>query len=50
MDPIFCLMTLNSVKLGRTVTFVKHFASAVSLMFLQKTLSGTKSRYWQQIC
>ena len=50
MDSIFCLTTLNSLKLGRAVTFVKYFASEVSLMLLQKTLSGTKSRYWQQIC
>ena len=27
-------MTLNRVKLGRALTFVKYFASAVSLIFL----------------
>ena len=31
-------MTLNSVKLGRAVTFIKYLASADSLIFLAKTL------------
>ena len=31
-------MTLNSVNLGHTVTFMKYFASVVSLIFLPKTL------------
>ena len=30
-------MTLNRVKLGRAVTFMKHIASVVSLIFLAKT-------------
>ena len=36
-------MTLNHVKLGRAVTFMKYFASVVSLIFLPKTL------IWNQI-
>ena len=31
-------MTLNRVKLGDAVTFMKYFASVVSLIFLPKTL------------
>ena len=31
-------MTLNCVKLGRAVTFMKYLATVVSLMFLPKTL------------
>ena len=31
-------MTLNHIKLGRTVTFTKYLASVVSLIFLAKTL------------
>ena len=31
-------MTLNRVKLGRAVTFMKYLASVVSLIFLPKTL------------
>ena len=31
-------MTLNCVKLGRAVTFMKYLASVVSLIFLAKTL------------
>ena len=30
-------MTLNCAKLGRAVTFMKYFVSAVSLIFLPKT-------------
>ena len=30
-------MTLNRVKLGRTVTFMKYLANVVSLIFLAKT-------------
>ena len=30
-------MTLDPVKLGRAVTFMKYFASVVSLIFLPKT-------------
>ena len=35
-------MTLNRVKLGRAVTFMKYVASAVSLIFLSKTLIWNK--------
>ena len=35
-------MTLNCVKLGRAVTFMKYFASLVSLIFLVKTLICNK--------
>ena len=35
-------MTLNRVKLGRAVTFMKYLASVVSLMFLAKTLIWNK--------
>ena len=31
-------MTLNRVKLGRAVTFIKYLASVVTLIFLPKTL------------
>ena len=35
-------MTLNCVKLGRAVTFMKYLASAVSLIFLAETLIWNK--------
>ena len=35
-------MTLNRVKLGRAVTFVKYLASVVSLIFLTLTLIWNK--------
>ena len=35
-------MTLNRVKLGCAVTFMKHLASVVSLIFLTKTLIYNK--------
>ena len=35
-------MTLNRVKLGREVIFIKYLASAVSLIFLVLTLSWNK--------
>ena len=35
-------MTLNHVKLGRAVTFMKYLASVVSLTFLPKTLIWNK--------
>ena len=35
-------MTLNRVKLGRAVTFMKFLASVVSLIFLPKTLIWNK--------
>ena len=38
----FCLITLNRVKLGRAVTFIKYFASVVSLTFLPKSLIWNK--------
>ena len=35
-------MTLNRVKLGRAVTFIKYLASVVSLIFLVLTLIWNK--------
>ena len=35
-------MTLNGVKLGRGVTFMKYLANVVSLIFLPKTLIWNK--------
>ena len=35
-------MTLNRVKLGRAVTFMKYLASVVHLIFLAKTLIWNK--------
>ena len=35
-------MTLNQVKLGRAVTFMKYLASAVSLILLAKTMIWNK--------
>ena len=35
-------MTLNCVKLGRAVSFMKYFASVVSLIFLPETLIWNK--------
>ena len=35
-------MTLNRVKLGRAVTFIKYLANVVSLIFLLKTLNWNK--------
>ena len=35
-------MTLNCVKLGRAVTFMKNLASVLSLIFLAKTLIWNK--------
>ena len=35
-------MTLNCVKLGHAVTFMKYLASIVSLIFLAKTLIWSK--------
>ena len=32
-------MTLNCIKLGRAVTFMKYLASVVSLIFLTKTFN-----------
>ena len=38
-------MTLNWVKLGHAVTFMKYFASVFSLIFLPKTLIWNKSTF-----
>ena len=38
-------MTLNRVKLGRAVTFMKYFGSAVSLIFLLETLIWNKTAF-----
>ena len=35
-------MTLNSVKLGHAVTFMKYLANVVSLIFLAKILTWNK--------
>ena len=35
-------MTLNRVKLGHAITFMKYLASAVSLIFLAKALIWNK--------
>ena len=35
-------MTLNGLNLGREVTFMKYFASVVSLIFLLKILTWNK--------
>ena len=35
-------MTLNCLKLGRAVTFMKYLTSVVSLIFLAKTLIWNK--------
>ena len=35
-------MTINRVKLGHAVTFVKYLASVISLLFLRKTLIWNK--------
>ena len=43
---LFALMTLNRVKLGRAVTFMKYLASVVPLIFLPKTLIWNKITYW----
>ena len=38
-------MTLNRLKLGRSVTFMKYLASVVSLIFLVKTLIWNKINF-----
>ena len=43
-------MTLNRVKLGRTVTFTKYLASAVSLIFLALTLIWNKITFPAESC
>ena len=42
MNSIYSPMTPNRLKLGRAVTFMKYFASVVSLMFLPKILIWNK--------
>ena len=37
-------MTVNRVKLGRAVTFMKYLARVVSLIFLPKTAIWNKTR------
>ena len=39
-------MTLNRVKLGRAVNFMKYLASVVSLIFLAKNLIWNKIMFW----
>ena len=39
-------MTVNRIKLGRAVTFMKYLASVVSLIFLPKTLIWNKITFW----
>ena len=39
------LMSLNRVKLGRDVTFIKHLASVVSLIYLALTLIWNKIKF-----
>ena len=38
-------MTLNRLKLGLAVTFMKYLASIVSLIFLAKTLISNKINF-----
>ena len=38
-------MTLNRVKLGRAVTFMKYLASIVALIFLAKALTWNKIKF-----
>ena len=38
-------MTLNRLKLGRVVNFIKYLASVVSLIFLAKTLIWNKINF-----
>ena len=38
-------MTLNCLKLGRAVTFMKYLAGVVSLIFLPKTLTWNKMTF-----
>ena len=39
-------MTLNRLKLGRTVTFMKYLARVVFLIFLIETLIWNKIALW----
>ena len=38
-------MSLNRVKLGRAVTFIKYLASVVSLIFLELILIWNKTTF-----
>ena len=38
-------MTVNRLKLGRAVTFMKYLAGVVSLIFLAKTLIWNKNNF-----
>ena len=38
-------MTLNRVKLGHAVTFMKYLASVVPLIILPKTVNSSKIRF-----
>ena len=38
-------MTLNLIKLGSAVTFIKYLASVISLIFLRKTLIWNKINF-----
>ena len=38
-------MSLNRVKLGCVVTFMKHLASIVSLIYLLETLTWSKTTF-----
>ena len=42
-------MTLNRVKLGRAVTFMKYLASVVSLIVLEKTLRGVEMKMLKRV-
>ena len=39
-------MTLNRVKLGCGITFMKYLASVDSLIFIPKTLIWNKTTFW----
>ena len=39
-------MSLNRLKLGRAVTFMKYLVSVASLIFLAKTLICNKIMFW----
>ena len=43
-------MALNRVKLGRAVTFMKYFGSAISLTFLPETLIWNKTTFPASDC
>ena len=42
MSSFFLPETINRVKLGRAVTFMKYLASVISLIYLPKTLIRNK--------